>query len=218
MTRAEFESLMLEYTKTEAQPFVNSGAGLHTLVSDAIREFCAYSYCLFDDNVALTVPSARVIDLRGVLLASEVICPVSVALGGTQLRNFEDRIGPCTLQEVTSNRSETAGVASRWAFKLPNHIVFERSLSGVTGSSWVAGFTMHPVLEDDGDVVALPDDWLRPAIVWAASRLIDPRAGGTSLDKMRSLDERAATAAVFLARVAVQEYPWARPMILQEAG
>lgn len=220
MTREGFLDLVTQYCKAEANPAYKvvptPATELGDFVSDAIREFCGYAFALFNDDVALTIPASRVIDLRGDNLAQEVVWPVSVTLGGEELRNFEDKVGPCLVREVQSSRSGTAGVAKRWAFRLPQHLIFERSLSGVTGSSSVAGFVMHDPLVADEDLVTLPDEWIRPAVIWTAGRLIEPEASGTSLDKMRVLDPKAAELAIYLARLAVAEWPMAKPPILME--
>lgn len=220
MTRTEFVDLVVEYCKTEAQPYKQvvptADASLGAFVSDAIREFSGWSFCQFDDSVPFTIPSARIVDLRGGQFTKDIIWPVNVVLGGTQLRDFEDRPGQVTMAEIQTAYNATAGVAARWTFRLPNQLIFERSLSGVSGSSWVGGFVLHPVLDDNNDVVELPDEWLRPAVIWAVSRLIEPRSGGSSLDKMRVLDARAADLAVYLARLAVATWPDARPPILNE--
>lgn len=220
MTRGEFEELVIAYCDTEAQPYIatrpTAASELGAFCSDAIREFTGWSYCLFQNEVALTVPASAVVALVGAHLAKEVICPVAVYLNSVPLRNYEDQIAPCRLNEVTVGRVTGSGTPTRWAFRPPEQILFNQTAGSIAGSSWVNGFIRHPVLASDSAVVELKEEFIRPAVLWAVAKLMEPRAGGTSLDKMTTLDARAKEFMVYSARLAMAEFPYARPPILSE--
>lgn len=225
MTRAEFREEVRAITAAASMPMIAThpaaGAGLDAFLLRALREFCAWSYALYSASVSFTLSAAT----REVSLAAttpRVFFPTGLVLGSTRLRDFEDRPGPILVREMELEPGGT-GAPTRWALTAPGpsaslgRLWFNKAPANDT-SGTVSGFVDHEPLENDGTLLQIADEWCRGAACYAASRLVEPAALGSALDKVKALDERAAREVVRLASLVKDRHPNAPIPVLAEAA
>lgn len=207
MTAGAFWAEIKELLVTHAPARLNAKTATATEylppVNLALQEFSALALCLFDPAVTWTVAAGTRFDLDGNAFAKAIVWPVSVRYDGALLRNLADRVGPVTLDQM--NLLQGGGGPMRWAWAPPNQLLTSATTTVVPAT--VAGFVRHSALTTVDSLLELPGDMIRPASVFCALKLIEPRADGTMLNRYELLRKEAFDAINESAARAVAAWP-----------
>ncbi len=208
MVRSAFRTLVQAYVATDGQQYITTDADYDALINEGLKIYAERTLCFFNDSVVLNlVNGTATYDLRDittpVVTTYQVVWPVSVIINNAPLKNFYGRPGPITQKEfqgLTDGYSAAAGASpTRWTLEAPTTIrlyVKPNATTVSSGNNFVAGFTLPVDITagagSDSTEIPLPIEHERVAAAFVASLAIDPRASGSSLEKMQRLDGAAA--------------------------
>lgn len=216
MIRSEFRDLCKVWVRTDGQPYVSSDTEWNTLINDGLAILSRKTLICYASNIAIntgtgwlygTPPlydlmdaSLYTVDAQGYAL--KVFLPINVIIGDRPLRNLQDQVGKISNNEMqsfdvygTAETSTAAGVR-HWTLEWPRKIrLLATPGAGFNTPSVITGvlpgFYLHPALSNNAHTLYIPDDYTRMASAFVASLALDPRASGSSLEKMKRLDERS---------------------------
>lgn len=190
MTFLEFSQLVSKHTEFEAQPSETTTPELKTAITQSLKLFCEQTYCLYRENVSVTIPmGARIVDLQAI--TPPVIRATQLRIDNQVLRRSDGKAGSIRPHEAAHLNKSDSGTPKRWWSISMSQIGIHPRPTGDTQAQ-VEGYVSHPPYVNDSDLVILPDELLRVAAAFTAARILLPRASGSSLEKMKTLDAEAA--------------------------
>lgn len=234
MTRSSFRDLCKVFVRTDGQPYVSADAEWNTLINDGLAILSFQTLLCFDSTIDLITSGGSktwlygtppVYDLMDTGLyntdsqgyARRIILPMNVILGDRPLRDLKGKMGPISFDEMQSidvygtAKTNTSGDVRYWCREHPYKIrIFPcpdtnfNTPSTVTGV--IPGFYLHPALTNDAHTLYIADHHTRMAAAFTAALALDPRAQGTSLEKMQRLDQAAAAEFAQLKAMADQTF------------
>jgi len=221
MTRANFRTFCKKYIEFDAQPYITADADWNTLINERLELFSALTCCLFHDRITLgqtavpagwcyggQYPRYNLLDggfyaLDTVGYTRRVFWPKQVRIAGRLLRDLGGKPGPISNEDMdalfsqTTAGSDLAADMLYWSwdasftmrlFPGPDNDAF--NVPSVSGD--ISGYYLHPALTNDAHEIYVPDHMERAAACFVAVGALDPRAAGSSLEKMQRLDAQAA--------------------------
>lgn len=194
MTLAEIRALAEEFAKADGQTYVTGTADKTAIINEMLVWYAEQCLAFFNPRVALTtVSGTSLYDLRSASVTVRVVYPVALVMNNVVIKDFYGRSGPISTKEYL-NLSDNTSVSNsatitRWVFEPPNSIRLYPAPNGAISNSYVQGFTVPAALSAESDECPLPVESEREFAMLCAARFIDPRAAGTSLEKLKRMDE-----------------------------
>lgn len=208
MVRSAFRTLVQAYCAADGQSYITTDADYDALINESLKIYAERTLAFYNDSIVLTlVNGTGVYDLRDIttpVVTTYAVCwPVSVIINNAPLKDFKGRPGPITQEEfqgLSDGYSAAAGASpTRWTRYSPTTIrlyVKPNATTVSTGNNYIAGYYLPADITagagSDSTEIPLPIEHERVAAAFTAARAIDPRASGSSLEKMARLDAAAA--------------------------
>lgn len=207
MTFAEFRTAVLYRTETSGKPVIAThptpGAGLNTHLSDSLKQFCAWTYCLRGSVSGTLTGGASTLAVGS--LAPRMVHPLQAAVEGTILTNYAGKRGPCRIEDLMGQAAGT-GTPTKWAWQTEEIVKFNKAPASSQTVTFY-GFIEHPTVSADGDAITLPSEWQEAAADFAAVRLIQPTAAGSGLEQLEKLNIGIQRDCMRLCRLIQDEFP-----------
>jgi|GEM_PF-5917734 len=213
MNLEELRTEALRLCEQRGQTYVSEEADLNKIANKVLRDFSRRTLSFFSDRVAFTpVVGTREYryDLAGGAFALECVEITQVFL--TQngklgpLCNIAWEAGPTLLADIRDRFPDyltTAnGTVQHWYPLSPTKIALWPPPASADGSHFVSAYTYHPVLDEDEDLLQVPEEDFDGIAQYMAAKLMLPNANGESLEAVQqnlslaqeSMDSRGAAA------------------------
>lgn len=201
MTRSAFRTLVKGYAEFVGSPLYTTDADVDDLINRGCAHFSVLTACLYTPVAVLTTTaSGQIYNLNSTAVCSPRIwLPLNVVIGNTVLKTLDNKIGPCTHEELAAIGSygQSNGTPTRWCRVAPHSIRFDKPASGALSNSYVEGYRKSADITtgggNDSTEIDLPEEYHWVAAAFVASMNLDMRASGGQLERVKAIDAKAAT-------------------------
>lgn len=144
------------------------------IIRRQLEQFTEETLCLYDDDIAFTTSATDSFDLRDTAtFAYKIIKPQAVFLNHQKIPMMATASDMALANP--NYHQNVAGTPSFWFTQGSSSLVFDRDLTGVIANSYVAGWFLHPTLDDEDDLF-LEDTDVDDAAVHVACAIMRPYA------------------------------------------
>lgn len=210
LTFEEVRDLAKEYVRVEAQPYVDTDGKWTAVINEACYKFSVETLCIPGQTRLLTTPAKAIYELESDLdlpmaLATRIISDQKIQLTLVG-RDYVDR---ASLQPAGRPRGYAYYGEGKIRFTPTPDDAYELN---------VFGYLAHPLVDYEGAEILIPRRYMRTLAVYAAALALDPRASGSSLEKMARLSIQAASEMGVLMDEAQSSRREARPDVVRRSS
>lgn len=216
MVLADFRTAVRFRTEVAGKPIIQThptvGAGLEANLSESLKMFCAWTYCLrqsVSTNLGIGVS-----ELSFGALSPRMIHPLQVSVNSVILKDYRGVQGPARIEEILANATGT-GDPTKWAWKTAEIVKFNKAPTS-SRTVLLYGFAEHPTVSSDSDAILLPSEWQDSAADYAAIRLLQPIAMKANLERIQILGESMRRDVMRLSQAVQDQFPSVKIPVLRE--
>lgn len=192
----------------EAQPYLTESVDVNPVINERVGDYSEIAGCFFDPAIPFTLATdVSTYDLRGAAFDGKRICDVQdITIDKRPLYDLSPQprrgsIGWADLIERYPNYQTDASQAPKhWLNVAPQSVMLYPTPDQVYSDCFVSGYYMHPDMDDDADLILLPQRLIRFAAKFVAATLMDPRKGGSSAERVDGYNQEAYGAAAAFKR------------------
>jgi hypothetical protein len=193
MNLAEYREQVKAYTDFEGSSHVVDDEGFNAWINRANDLFCVLTACLYSSFPVLTLSTTtQVLDLTK-SCSPRVWLATGVVISGSPLLAIDGKPGPCTPHEMlqVGIYGNDKGKPKRWSREGAHSIVLDRVPDQGYGSCYAPGYTMPTHVENDEDDIGLPLEYHPIGAMFTAAMILDPRAAGGQLERVKRIDAKS---------------------------
>jgi len=180
------DTLVKAYTDVLGQPYI-TGTDQNDAINRALERFTEETYCLYDDDIALTTQaSIGHYDFRDTdAFAQKMLRVMHVWVEG----NLIQRVA--TQRDMTNIEANyifaTPDVPAYWFTQGSTTLMLAPKPASTYADTYVSGWYLHPTLTQENDAIAVPDTDIEAAAMKCALALMHPRAAATTKERYDQL-------------------------------
>lgn len=190
MTLSEFRILIQAWLDSAGEAYLTDDDEILAVINRVLKQFAKDTLCLYSDNITWTLTQdVSRYSLRDSAVFSRLVAqPLRVWINGLLVAHVATSPDMAGIQP--NYHTSGSGTPTLWWTQPPNHIVVSVPPAAAYDNSRVAGWYLPTVLEDETDVLDLPDEALDSAAIDVAIALLAPRATGDLLERVRYLGQQ----------------------------
>jgi hypothetical protein len=139
-------------------------------------------------------------------------------LSGVALKDLRGRPGPVAVEVMQAAPTGVNGTPTWWCRLPVSNIQFNKAFVVTGYGHTVSGFVRHSALTYESQELEIREPWVRTLARFIAMDLLDPKASGTSLEKVQRLDAKTKEEMLSLCRQVAASYPGVEPPLLGMLG
>lgn len=200
-TLADFQTEVLAFTRMRGTQYIADDdiQGMYALISRSLREFTNESLCMYRADNALTLtPGQAGYDLEGSDVAQAVARVHRVYVDGGVLHAPDGGDGLYSVSDMDWFRPgwrDAVQGRPQVGLVVPPKTLILHPVPDSAYAASVSGWILHPVLDDESDLVELPEASIRLAAKWCAARLLEVHCSPDELPYVKDLMQDARSEA-----------------------